>query len=117
MVRLTPVGVLARAPGTETAVVGDPLRHAVLAPLVGESFRVAGDGVGTQRLTLSSAVRLPCAPGMESFLLIFEAEAAAWLPEAAHRFSHPATGGFDLFVIPVTNVATPRYRAVIHRFC
>jgi hypothetical protein len=113
---------LAQAAGTGAAAsrirkpTGGPayLSHVTYAALLGSEFRIHRPGVGTLPVRLIEARRAPSA--VDSFSLLFRAHPRAGLGGGMYRLEHPALGGFELFVSPVSRgVKGLDLEAVINR--
>ena len=90
------------------------LRHATFVPLVGSSFRLHVPDARPLSVELIQARRLDGVG--ESFSLLFRGDKRASIADCICRFEHPALGGFDLFVSPVSRgVKGQDLEAVINR--
>jgi hypothetical protein len=98
--------------------VPERLSADIFQPLIGTAFVVSDEADGRVELTLSSVVTrdqaVPDAPeGWVAFTLQFEGPREPLVPQGTYRFRHAATGGIDIFIVPIAqNETATIYEAV-----
>ena len=86
------------------------LTLADFSPLLGETFRMAGDGDGPLEVELVEVTELPREPGGRApFSLVFRGGPTPPLPQRIYRVEHAALGTIEIFLVPI---AADRYEAV-----
>lgn len=69
--------------------------------LTGTTFSVERESAPLVNLELTRVDIRPSPPDQERFSLYFRGPLDTFLPQHLYRFSHAATGAFDLFIVPI----------------
>lgn len=86
------------------------LTVADFAPLRGDGFRVAGDGVEPFELQLVEVTEIAREPGGRApFSLVFRGGPTPPLPQGIYRVEQAGLGTIEIFLVPI---AADRYEAV-----
>jgi hypothetical protein len=96
------------------------VNYAMMAPQVGEVFRISREGMPAVEVELIEAVLLPtrqrAAPlRPECFSLVFRAAPTVRLPQQIYRVAHDRLGVLEVFLVPIApDKDGSRYEAVFN---
>jgi hypothetical protein len=90
--------------------------YAAFAEHIGSTFTIYYNAEATLQVHLASATELQApTPEGHSFQLIFQSHQREYLPQGSFRFSHPALGEQQIFIVPIgPNAQGMRYEAIFN---